>query len=458
MSDCTLCPNGEDLPLPDAKVTWLSSYLREVPESLQPLMGSMTCAMMEASLRNFGGDWEHDRHDHCLGSQLKSSVCGCTPDKSVLGMIWAQGVSGTISLVSSALILFDIFRNRNAKKTYYQILIGMCVYDIISSTCYALGPIMSPVTSGLYMARGNDFTCKLQAFGILWGITSFSYNAILSLYFLFTVKYKWSERNFRKVKYWVYIPLNALGLGLALGAIPFYDEGLYNCCIMRPPVIETYLPVFLFNFLPIGIAVLILVISSTMLCLDVYTHESQSNKYSIGNVVSHKRKSRLTRKVFWQSIFYVLSAVVVIPSMVLGMVLSYNTENQKYFYVNAIMAPCQGTFNAIVYFHRRGVFRKWSMVLGMVLSYNPENQKYFYVNAIMSPFQGTFNAIVYFHRRGVFRKWWRIMFPRDGESRTRATSSIRATSSATATVAMSQSLHLANQRRPDHSLPELEVH
>jgi hypothetical protein len=157
---------------------------------------------------------------------------------------------------------------------------------------------MVPDETGLYGAKGNYFSCKLQGAMIQLGLTSVFYNALLSIYFLLMVKYNWREQHFLKFRRWVHLPLNLLGIGMAAGAAPFYSPQFAVCYIVQPPVATNWLPLSFFYTLPVTSALFILVYSTVVICIKVFTQEQAVRKWT-----TREQNWNLSRKVFWQSLY-----------------------------------------------------------------------------------------------------------------------------------------------------------
>ena len=128
-------------------------------------------------------------------------------------------------------IVLDIARKRKFGTTYHQLVLGMSLFDAISSIAYILVAVFYPQSGGFYRARGSDLTCKLQGFMIQLGFTSTFYNFALALYFLLVICFNWKESQFKKYQRRIHVLLTLLGLGLAAGAIPFYGPQFGVCYV-----------------------------------------------------------------------------------------------------------------------------------------------------------------------------------------------------------------------------------
>lgn len=112
---------------------------------------------------------------------------------------------------------------------YHQLVLGICIFDSMSSIMYMLVGVMAPHSSGFYLSRGNDTTCSIQAFFIKLGYTSIFYNLCLSLYFLLVICYNCREEQIQKHLWKVHASAVTVGMAMAFGSIPFFGP-LYGTC------------------------------------------------------------------------------------------------------------------------------------------------------------------------------------------------------------------------------------
>jgi len=297
---CTFCANGEPTPLPNKHLPWLRDVISFLPQEYRIIQDSLTCEMYEALLLNIEDNTLGLEKDLlCLAGQFKSRYCGCSYDWKPVVLVWAYRVSGIFSLIGSVYILWDILSNKRKRgTTYHQLVVGISLFDCISSVAYALATVMVPEETGLYGAKGTNLSCRLQGGMIQLGLTSVFYNALLSIYFLLMVKYNWREVHFQKYRRWVHLPINLLGLGMAFGASPFYYPQLAVCYIVQPPVALNWLPLAFFYTLPVTLALFTLVYSTIVICVKVFTQEKAVRKWT-----TRDQSWNLSRKVFWQSLY-----------------------------------------------------------------------------------------------------------------------------------------------------------
>jgi hypothetical protein len=117
--------------------------------------------------------------------------------------------SGSLSAVSSALIIYIILRSQTGLSSiYHRIMFGMSLADILSSVSIALSTLPMPS----YMPQeedfeyrwtgtrlGNEYTCNVQGFFQSFGILCmFTYNAMLCVYYACAIAFAMQEQNIKK--------------------------------------------------------------------------------------------------------------------------------------------------------------------------------------------------------------------------------------------------------------------
>ena len=81
-------------------------------------------------------------------------------------------------------------------------------------------------------------------------------------------------------------------------------------------------------------------------------------------MVESNRKLSLTRKVFWQSFWYVMAFYLTLPCVLVTFYVEFTSKHHFWLLVvAALLAPLQGLMNALVYFQRsRGTaFCRWML-------------------------------------------------------------------------------------------------
>ena len=146
-------------------------------------------------------------------------------------------ITGGLSAISSALIIYVILRSHTKLSTiYHRIMFGMAVADVIGSFSIALTTLPMPK----YMPReeefgyhwagtrlGNTQTCNAQGFFATFGLISmFEYNVMLCVYYACAIAFKMREKNIRR---YVEPVLHSIPIAIGLGcAVPSLFFEMYN--------------------------------------------------------------------------------------------------------------------------------------------------------------------------------------------------------------------------------------
>ena len=100
---CTFCPNGEPVPHKDREVNWISELAQDVPAQFAAFTDGLTCEVMEAVLAGGAAPLlGMPEALLCLSLQLKSSLCGCSPDWKQIAVTWSYRISAALSLLVSS--------------------------------------------------------------------------------------------------------------------------------------------------------------------------------------------------------------------------------------------------------------------------------------------------------------------------------------------------------------------
>jgi len=167
-------------------------------------------------------------------------------------------ITGTISAVSSSLIIFVILRSSlKVSTTYHRIMIAISLNDIITSIAIALTTLPMPkpgddlfVDSYNFAGKriGNIGTCTAQGYFTSVGtLISFTYYVSLWVYYLCTIRYK-MEAVTISGQVEPYLHFISVTLPLILGILPLAKD-LYNplpdeswCTLTIHPLICTQHP------------------------------------------------------------------------------------------------------------------------------------------------------------------------------------------------------------------------
>ena len=381
---CTFCPHGEPVPNGDLSLNWFSSFVQTVPQAYRSVADSLTCELYESIVAsNSAALFSLEPAMFCLASQLKSWICGCRPDWRQFMLTWCYRLSGLLSLLvstttaaaivqflvlvlrtslilkyvffksqGSSLIIADVFRKRRNRFTmYHQLVLGISFFDCISSIAYLMVGVMAPYEAGFYLSRGNETTCLIQAAMIQLGQSSMYYNMCLALYFLCVITFNWKEHQFRKLQIWLHVGVVAVGVTLTVLSMPYVGAQFGVCGLLQPPATATFWPVVLFYTAPVSVVLLTLTLVTILICNKVYRQQRRAKKWMFDPNMT------LTRKVFWQSFWYVMAFYLTLPFLLLSYYMRFETSQHfGIFVLVAVFAPSQGLMNSLVYFHRsRGI-------------------------------------------------------------------------------------------------------
>ena len=378
---CTLCPNGEPPSNPSRKLNWFSTFASAVPEAYQSVADSLTCEIMGAIVASDAiGVFGQEDALLCTASQLQSWICGCEPDWRAIILTWSYRISAIFSFLVSAqvratrrqlnyqdtqsacmqgssfIILDVVLRQENRFTTYSQLLMGMSIFDCIGSVAYMLVGVMAPVEAGFYLSRGNDTTCKIQGFLIQLGQASIFYNLFLTVYFLLVIAFNWKEHAFRPFIAWIHALVVAIGLGMAVGALPFVGPQLGICYVQQPPSTASYWPKTMFFTVPMASVLAVVTACTIAICISVSRQQRKAMRWAM-----RQKGLLVSRKVFWQSFWYVMAFYTTLPFLLLSYYVEFRDENYIWvFVVTAMLAPLQGFMNFLVYMIRTrfGIFRR----------------------------------------------------------------------------------------------------
>ena len=181
-------------------------------------------------------------------------------------------------------------------------------------------------------------TCRVAAFFVQLSITSAYFNLGLALYFWLVICHSKTEAYCRRIRGRFYMVVLFIGLGQALGGIPFYTFGMNACHIFPPPVSKTWFPTIFFVIVPVALVMAGVTTLTVLVLLEVRRRERASVGYRAG------QKKYWTRRVFWKSVFYLLASNVFRPGG--SVVRRYHQEHGLVVFAGL---QHQGFWNFVVY-------------------------------------------------------------------------------------------------------------
>ena len=145
----------------------------------------------------------------------------------------APRISGSISALSSAFILYIIYKSpQQLKSTYHRIMAAMSFYDIWSSSSMILGVLLFPKDIHYrewfrwpesWTRIGNIRTCEYEAFSYLCGsVASAEYVASLCLYYLCSLVFGMKKDTItRRIEWFLHLAPNASAWSFAIAMLVF---------------------------------------------------------------------------------------------------------------------------------------------------------------------------------------------------------------------------------------------
>lgn len=108
-------------------------------------------------------------------------------------------VPSLLSFLGSSLVIYHIVHDKR-KTPYRRLLLGMAIFDIISTTAWISQPYLMPsnVIQSYAWSFGNETSCKALAAITQTGIAAHIYSSCLSFYFLLTIRFGMREKTFEK--------------------------------------------------------------------------------------------------------------------------------------------------------------------------------------------------------------------------------------------------------------------
>jgi len=364
---CSICQAGDSLSNPFGQYQWafgtVTTTLPELAETIDFNDRKFRCELADSFLSVV---YDNDDDVCYLNQLLRGSACGCSGSNTakVVALVWTQRCSGFLSLVGSLLIVTFVLTKKSKDRwnTYNQIVLSISIFDTLSSLAYIFGTALTPAALGLYGSIGNEATCNFQGWLLQIGITSVYYNAVLCFYFLFVVKYNWSERKFSKVRKWVHLSVLVVGISMSFAVIPFVTPDWRWCYLNKPPIYDSWLPGVFFFILPIGVCMIAMTVIMVFFVKYVRQMESKSKARKMkGNGPT---RQSLASRTFWQSLYFLAVFYTVWPIQFVAFVIPLVEENYWVYLLAALLGPLQGFLNAMIVFYRdRKVLRQRLMRL-----------------------------------------------------------------------------------------------
>ena len=157
-----------------------------------------------------------------------------------LALAIVRSVFSIPSLIGSAYIMQHVLRSaKRREQGFTRIMLGMASMDFLFSMYAFSNRMPAPESTGQPLALGNVTTCTVFGFlGQGSRCASVLYNASLTLYYLLTIRYSWTEGQWKKyVELWAHLVPLVIGWGTAIAGIPLtlYNPAGATCSIQGYP-------------------------------------------------------------------------------------------------------------------------------------------------------------------------------------------------------------------------------
>jgi NADH:ubiquinone oxidoreductase subunit 3 (subunit A) len=306
-------------------------------------------------------------------------------------------ITGSISAVSSSLIIYLIYRSKPKLSTiYHRIMFCTSVADIMASTAMALTTLLMPRNDDPYWTEtfwqdesvgsvlwrdqtklGTRQTCAAQGFFFSTGITiMFAYNEMLCVYYACAIAFRMKDSQIRK-KIEPFIHGIPLLTGLA-PVIPSFVYGFYNpngedsWCTLYPnqdkdstknEKLQELLGLGMFVIMG-GLFVVILICFTLIIWRVVQNGRQLAQADGRGDIQIDERfkaAHRNTRLIISQSLAYtgalILTLIFPIIRMFLSQIRILQYQHSTYRLLTKLMfifMPLQGFFNFTIFLWHKG--------------------------------------------------------------------------------------------------------
>jgi hypothetical protein len=272
------------------------------------------------------------------------------------------------SILGSLFIIKHALHKKRRNRVYHRLVWAMSSMDLIWSIKAFMSTWPVPAPTNIYGARGTTESCAVWgAIGQGASLASILYNASLTLFFLLTVRYGWSERRSRQIEVWLHLLPLLIGWSTAITGLPLtlYNSIGWTCWIgpwplncqdtrrfgettcLRGDNAWIYRWVFFhaWNWL----VVLFVMTSLCMIYKSVSQQESRTDKYRMGR--DSPRRKKQSRAFATQAILYVAVFVLtwIFPMVLFAIQQHSGTTYTPLLFLIVIFSPLQGFFDFFVY-------------------------------------------------------------------------------------------------------------
>eukprot|EP00980_Cylindrotheca_fusiformis_P020760 scaffold7755_cov104-Cylindrotheca_fusiformis.AAC.5 len=292
---------------------------------------------------------------------LEGEISSLTDDQEIILSVLMIS-SAVLSAVGSLTIVYKVISKNRQRKPYDRIMLGLSICDIVASLAYIMTPFLLPKqTSQRVWASGSKVSCSILGWLTQFSLAGVVYNALLSFYFLLTLKYSVTADDFaaRFEPYWhsltiffflftatMGVPFHIfseleIGQGCWIGEFPEGCEARGDCIGNQIGWVFGGLPV-LFTFVSLPVNNLLVFFHVKNLLRTGHSHMAAQQ----GHV----------RRVAVQGFLYVACFLVsYTPTAVIRIFesLGFDASQESSIFVllafNSLLLPLQGFFNVFVY-------------------------------------------------------------------------------------------------------------
>ena len=292
-------------------------------------------------------------------------------DSQFVALAIVPKITASISIPCQLWIIKQVIvdHRENRGKATSRALFGMGCVDVCATFGWFLSTWAAPKgTPGVPFASGTTGTCSFQGFLLQLAIGAPMYNCLLSLFYLLTIRYGWSEKRLRKIEPLLNAAILLFAVGTSIVLLPL---GLYNhigavCWVMGLPQgcgNSNYQPgdepcergdfawlygVSLF-YGPLWCCIVFTSFAMTMIYRKVKRTEDRTSTYNIES--SYNTRSR---QVWIQALLYTASFYITwLPSTLWSITQWFGVPMFWLDILATICEPSQGLLNLLVFIRPR---------------------------------------------------------------------------------------------------------
>jgi hypothetical protein len=311
----------------------------------------------------------------------------------LLGLQIVRSIVSIPSIIAATYIIQHVLRSpKRRQRTATRIILGMSTMDLMFACITTLSASIIPAEFSrvIVFASGTWKTC--EAFGFLQhgaAISSAVYNGSLTLYYLLTIRYRWTDRQTHRIEGWLHVVPLLIGWGTSIPGLPLtlYNPGPVGCTIGEYPAgcgqrnnckrgDDAALYRILFTFLIIWAVFAFLVVAMTMIYRTILSIErasepsmganfrmdsdsSPSQQQAMDLASSRRQRSKrnsLRQRFAMQALLYCVAFAL---SYLFGTINVINVEWGNgiayipILFLQVMLLPLQGVWNALIYIRPR---------------------------------------------------------------------------------------------------------